>query len=315
MNKLQSIEAFVEVAKTLNFAEAARNLGVSRSVVTTRVQRLEELLRVPLFHRSTRRVALTEVGETFFPECASLLDSTADLLERMREMKGEPAGVLRAHILPGFVHGQFVDLIGEFQKSYPEIKFDLTVSDEIVDPIRGGYDCVLQIFNPVSDNLVARRLFPWRPVFCARTDYLQKHEPPEHPRDLVRHRLGLYSRYPSGDTWSFRRNGRPVEVELAPHLRTNSVHLLRDYARSGAGIVCIPTLTAYDGLLNRELEVVLPEFELSPYWLCAVYPSARSMSRKLRVFLESLEAAPKQESFWDQVLIERGLLLPAVDGR
>jgi DNA-binding transcriptional LysR family regulator len=308
VNALQSIEAFVRVAETLSFSRAARRLGVSRSVVTTRVKQLEDTITAPLFHRTTRNVTLTEIGETFYPECAALLQDSEDLLERMREMKGAPAGVLRVHVLPGFVHGQFVELIGAFQKKYPAIMLDLTVSDSIVDPVREGYDCALQIFNPVSDSLVARRLFPWRPVFCAHRDYLAERGAPSTPEALTSHRLGLYSRYPSGDVWNFAREGVEHSVELQPYLRTNSVFLLRDYACSGAGISCIPTLLAYDGLIDGTLEIVLPDYELASFWLCAVYPSARSVTQKLRVFLESLEAAPRAESPWDQVLIERGLL-------
>ncbi len=296
------------MAETLSFSKAARRLGVSRSVVTSRVKQLEDLIRAPLFHRTTRNVTLTEIGETFYPECSALLRDSEHLLERMREMKGTPAGVLRVHVLPGFVHGQFIDLIGGFQRRYPEIMLDLTVSDAIVDPVREGYDCALQIFNPVSDSLVARRLFPWRPVFCADRGYLEAHGAPRAPDDLLGHRLGLYSRYPSGDVWEFRRGGATRSVVLEPSLRTNSVYLLRDYAASGAGISCIPTLLAYDGLVAGTLERVLPDYDLASFWLCAVYPSARSVTQKLRVFLESLEAAPRHEAPWDQELIDRGLL-------
>ena len=309
MDRFRSIEAFVRVAESLSFADAARQLDVSKSVVTTRVQQLEELLDAPLFHRTTRSVKLTRVGEAFLPECAALLTSTSQLVERMREMKGAPTGVLRVHVLPGFALGRFGRTLREFQERYPAITLDLTVSDTIVDPIREGYDCVLQIFSPHSDSLISRRLFSWRPVFCASPAYLQAHGEPKKPADLFRHRLGLYSRYPTGDVWEFKRGKRTERHDLSPFLHTNSVHLLCDYANADAGIVCIPTLIASGDLLAGRLRVVLPDYQLGSFWLCAVYPSAQSATLKLRLFLDGLGADPRdKEAPWDRELIAGGLI-------
>jgi DNA-binding transcriptional LysR family regulator len=309
LDRFRSIEAFVRVAESLSFAEAARHLGVSKSVVTTRVKQLEEFVRCALLHRTTRSVRLTEIGEAFYPECAELVGNTTRLVDRMREMKGAPAGLLRVHILPGFALGHFGKHLREFQERYPGIILDLTVSDAIIDPVREGYDCVLQIFKPVSDNLVSRRLFSWRPVFCASPAYLRAHGEPRNPEGLRRHRLGLYSRYPTGNVWEFRKGERKTRIELAPFLRTNSVHLLRDYALTDAGVVCIPTLIAAECLLAGTLRVVLPKYTLAPFWLCAVYPSAQSATLKLRLFLESLGAEPRgEDSPWDRELVARGLI-------
>jgi DNA-binding transcriptional LysR family regulator len=309
VDRFRSIEAFVRVAESLSFGEAAKQLGVSKSVVTTRIQQLEEFVECELFHRTTRTVTLTKVGEAFYPECAELVSNTALLVDRMREMKGAPSGVLRVHVLPGFALGRFGRHLREFQERYAGIVLDLTVSDAIVDPIREGYDCALQIFAPVSESLVSRRLFSWRPVFCASPSYLRAHGEPRVPEDLLAHRLGLYSRYPSGDRWEFRRGKRKRSIDLVPFLRTNSVHLLRDYACADAGIVCIPTLIASDDLLAGALRVVLPAYELAPFWLCAVYPSAQRATLKLKLFLDSLGGDSKaQDSPWDRTLVANGLI-------
>jgi DNA-binding transcriptional LysR family regulator len=229
----------------------------------------------------------------------------------MREMKGAPTGVLRVHVLPGFALGHFGKHLREFQERYPEIILDLTVSDAIVDPVREGYDCVLQIFKPVSDKLVSRRLFSWRPVFCASPAYLRAHGEPRNPDALPRHRLGLYSRYPTGNVWEFRKGECKTRIEFTPFLHTNSVHLLRDYAFADAGIVCIPTLIAAEGLLAGRLRVVLREYTLAPFWLCAVYPSAQNATLKLRLFLENLRADPGGlDSPWDRELVAQGLIHP-----
>src|SRR5439155_13395381 len=112
-------------------------------------------------------------------------------------------GRLKVHALPGFVLGHLAAHLREFQEKYPEIVLELFVNDAVVDPIKAGVDCALQIFNPTSEELIGRQLFPVRRIFCASPDYLEQHGTPQHPRDLYEHRLGLYSGYPTRDRWAF----------------------------------------------------------------------------------------------------------------
>ena len=308
MDRLRSIEAFVRVADARSFAEAARRLGVAPSVVTTRVQQLEKFVKAPLFHRTTRAVRLSAVGAAFYRECAEIVDHAARLVDDMREAKGAPTGTLRVHALPGFVTGAFGRQLRELQETYPGIVLDLVVSDAIVDPVRDGFDVALQIFEPADDALISRRLFAWRPVFCASPAYLDARGVPKRPKDLLHHRLGLYSRYPTGDRWTFKKAGRASSLTLAPFLRTNSVHLLRDYALAHAGIVALPTLVAADPLRSGELRGVLLDHAMPTFWLCAVYPATRGVIGKLRLFLDALAPEPLDEPPWERDLVARGLL-------
>ena len=308
MDRLRSIEAFVRVAETQSFAKAARQLGVAKSVVTTRVQQLEEFVHTPLLHRTTRSVTLSETGAAFYRECADLVDRSSRLVDQMRELHGAPTGTLRVHALPGFALGHFGEILRTFQELHPGIVLDLVVSDDLVNPAREGFDCVLQIFEPVSDALVVRHLFAWRPVFCASPVYLAAHGAPATPAALRDHRLGLYSRYPTRDRWVFEHGGERTSLELKPVLRTNSVHLLRDYAVAGAGIVCIPTLVACEHLLDGELVALLPAYGMPAFWLSAAYPVTAARNLRLRVFLDALAAKPASEPPWDQALIARGMI-------
>jgi len=308
MDRFLSIEAFVRVAETQCFSEAARQLGVSKSVVTARVQQLEDFLAAPLFHRTTRSVRLSEVGDVFYKECADLLGRADALVEHARDLRGTPSGLLRVHALPGFVLGHLAQVLRQFQDRFPSIVLDLVVNDSVVDPVREGFDCALQIFPPSSDSLVERRLFPVRRVFCGSPAYLERNGEPKIPRDLAGHRLGLYSRYPTRDRWSFTSGSEQEVLELKPFLRTNSVHLLRDYALADAGLVCIPTLVAADDILADRLRVVLGEHRLSSFWLSAVYPATHRNTFKLRVFIESVANAFADGPRWDQALAGRGII-------
>jgi DNA-binding transcriptional LysR family regulator len=308
MDRLANLEAFVRVADTQSFSDAARQLGVARSVVTKRVQQLEDELDARLFHRTTRIVRLSAAGTALYRDAAELVTRARQLAHHMRELKDAPSGLLRVHALPGFAIGGLGEVLREFQERHPAVVLELVISDAIIDPARERFDCVLQIFAPISDRLVARKLVAWRPVFCASPDYLRRHGEPRRPAELAGRRLGLYSRYPTRDRWKFRRGKQALEFELEPVLRSNSVHVLRDYALADAGIVCIPTLVASEYLLDGRLRVVLRDYAMETFWLCAVYPSARDAPLRLRRFLDAIAPRPIALPAWDRPLIERGLI-------
>lgn len=202
------------VAKVESFAEAARQMRISKSVITTRVQQLEDYVGAPLFHRNTRNVRLSEIGQTFFQECSELVCKTDEVVDQMREHKGTFTGQLKIQALPGFVLGHLAAYLCAFQEQYPEIVLDLIVNDAVVDPIKAGVDCTLQIFHPPSEELIVRKVFPVRRVFCASASYLDRHGVPGNPRDLHEHRVGLYSSYPTRDRWIFQRHDEQIVLDL-----------------------------------------------------------------------------------------------------
>jgi DNA-binding transcriptional LysR family regulator len=212
------------------------------------------------------------------------------------------------HALPGFVLGHLARLLQEFQTRYPQIVLDLVVNDAVLDPVKEGFDCALQIFPPRSEELISRKLFAVRRVLCASPQYLERTGAPRHPRELLAHRIGWYSGYPTRERLVFHGAGEPVALEFKPVLLTNSVHLLREYALEHAGIVCVPTLVASEVVLSGALQVVLPEHPLSAFWLSVFYPTAQRSSLKLKLFLECLATHFSGLPPWDEALIARGLL-------
>lgn len=310
MDRFLVIEAFVRVAETRSFAEAARQMRISRSAVTERVQQLEAFVGAPLFIRNTRSVRLSDLGETFLHECADLVGRTGEVVNQMREVTTSPVGRLRIHALPGFVLGHLAQLLQDFQARYPQIVLDIVVNDAAIDPVKDGFDCALQILPPGSEELVARRLFPVRRVFCASPTYLSRSSVPRAPADLLGHRLGWYSGYPTRERVAFHGlDGAPVvALELKPTLLTNSVHLLREFALEHAGIVCLPTLVASSAIMAGDLVLVLPQHQLSSFWLSVFYPKAARSSLKLKIFLESLIRSFAGPPPWDCVLVQAGLI-------
>jgi DNA-binding transcriptional LysR family regulator len=312
VDRFSAIETFVRVAESRSFAEAARQLRLSRSVVTARIQQLEAFVGAPLFHRNTRSVQLSEFGQTFLRDCTELVGRTNEVVDQMRDVTTSPRGRLRIHALPGFVLGHLARVLQEFQERYPQIVLDIVVNDAAIDPVKEGFDCALQIFPPRSEELISKKLFPVRRVFCASPDYMKRHGTPRLPRDLKGHRIGWYSGYPTRERLVFHGPGEPVSLDLQPVLLTNSVHLLREYALEHAGIVCLPTLVATEAVLSGSLRLVLAEHQLSSFWLSIFYPTTVRTSLKLKLFLEALSASFSGVPPWDKALIERQLLAPTI---
>jgi DNA-binding transcriptional LysR family regulator len=300
---LLGIEAFVRVAETESFANAARQLGVAKSVITTRVKQLEEHLGVALFHRSTRAVRLSDNGRAYYRECADLIERVQELTAKAQRDTTALSGMLRIHVLPGFALGHFSRALVEFRQSYPRIEFEITVNDGLVDPVQAGLDLVLQILPPASNSLIQRKLFPVRGLFCASPEYLQQEPPIETPLDLLRHDFARYWYYPWGDKWPLvKQHSERFEIALKPVLRTNSVHLLLEFARAGAGIAYLPAMVAATDLLEGRLVRVLPQYSAPPLWLSAVYPASHRSTAKVKVFLDFLCTRFPSEPQWDRAL-------------
>jgi DNA-binding transcriptional LysR family regulator len=311
MDLYQSMEAFVCVAEMGSFANAARKLGVAKSVVTTRVQRLEEHFGVALFHRSTRAVKLSEVGQSYYRECADLMSRVQDLSQRSRQESGALKGTLRIQVLPGFAIGHFSKALVDFRAAYPKIEFEITVNDRVVDPVHEGLDLVLQLYPAASNALIEKRLFPVRGLFCASPGYLEEEPPIDTPLDLLRHDFARYAYYPWGDDWPLISERERFQITLSPVLKSNGIHLLLEFARAGAGIAYLPTMVAAPDLLERRLVRVLPAYSAPPLWLSAVYPASHRSTAKVKLMLDFLRERFPSEPQWDKALGLPPLEMPA----
>jgi DNA-binding transcriptional LysR family regulator len=308
MDRLLITEAFVHVAQTGSFSKAAEQLGVTRSVITNRVQQLETFINSPLFHRSTRHVRLSDIGEAYFQECADMVAGFHGLTEKMRNQRSNLTGQLRVQVLQGFAIDHLGPMLAEFTAMYPEIEFDVVVNDRVVDPIEEGFDIAFQMFPPMAERLVVRKLFNVYRLFCASPAYLHKHDTPQHPEQLKDHRIALYGGYPSRNRWQFTRGEECIDLTLHGQVRSSSVHLLRDYALSGAGITCLPTLLASNELLAGRLVPILTDYHLSSFDFAAVYPETQRRALKVRTLIDFLIGRIGDTPQWDQALLDRGIL-------
>ncbi|WMD21652.1 LysR family transcriptional regulator [Achromobacter seleniivolatilans] len=288
MDSLSGISVFVLVAETRSFSEAGRVLGVSPSAVGKSVARMEERLKVRLFHRSTRHIALTSEGEKFLERCRRILCEVEAAELELSEASDAPHGKLRVS-LPRY-SGLFETAVASFMRQYPDVELDLDFTDRMVDVIGEGYDAVIRTGEMEDSGLKRRRLGPFRRVLAASPAYLQEHGSPKRAADLLRHSC-LHYRYPSTgrlEKWPLKLGPDAQAPELPLTLVCNSVEMRIFLALDGQGIVCLPDFTIRKELAAGQLQIVMDDRMRGGGTMWALWPASRHASPKLRVFIDHL---------------------------
>jgi len=178
--------------------------------------------------------------------------------------------------------------IPEFMEKYPDVKIQLVLSDELLDPIQDGFDITLRIAELGSSSLIARKITPIDRTVCASPDYLARRGIPAHPRDLRDHVLLTYGFLLTGNQWKL--TGADGDHWILPSwsLCVNNAEVLRDAAIRGRGVALIPTFIAGDALEKGTLRAVLQDYRAPPSALYAIYPPTRHLSVKVRLFIDFL---------------------------
>ncbi|MGN5533888.1 LysR family transcriptional regulator [Acinetobacter sp. Lyrl_1] len=312
MDKLQCMEAFVRVAQSGSFIKAAEQLGVTRSVISTRIQQLEKFINAPLFHRSTRSVRLSEIGEKYYPECIELINNFERLADEMSHAKSDLHGRLRIYMAPGFALSFFSKLISEFTQKYKDIELDIVVNDRVIDPISSGFDIVFQMFPPKGESLIERKIFQINRIICASPDFIANYGYPKHPSELHKYELGYYSGYPERNKIKFMINRKFEEFSVNARVSSSSIHLLHDFGLTNGGIVCLPTLVARESLFDHKLIPLLVDYPIPNYSLRAVFPSNSRNLTKIRCVIDFLVERISPLPEWDEELIKQGHLSPLI---
>lgn len=289
MDRLAAMTAFARVAETGSFSEAARRLRSSKSVVSRQIAALESELGVRLLHRSTRALTLTEAGRSYFDQLVRILADIDEANLSVSHLQAAPRGRLRVNAPMSFGIRHLAPAIPDFLARCPEVEIDLTLNDRFVDLVDEGFDMAVRIGQLIESSLVARRLAPLRRVVCASPAYLAARGTPTTPDDIAGHECLCYSNMSAGNEWKFvDRDGRPWPVEIKGRLRINNGDAIRVAALNGLGLACLPTFIVGEDLRAGTLVPVLTEAMHQDGAVFAVYPHARLLSPKVRVFIDFL---------------------------
>lgn len=291
MDRFQAIAAFAKVVESGSFARAADRLGISVSAVSRQVAELEAHLGARLLNRTTRRLSLTESGQAFYERCVQLLADLEEAEVTVSAASIVPRGTLRLTCSATFGARHLVPAIAEFAARHPQIRFDVELSERTVDIVEEGLDLAIRIGEIGSQQLVARRLGVTRLVCCASPDYLARHGEPRTPEDLALHACLTYEHSPTRGAWSFRDpSGHERNVAVNASVHANNGSFLVALAVAGAGIAREPDFIVGPDVRAGRLKPILTAYTALPLDICAVYPSRRHLSAKVRAFADFLVA-------------------------
>jgi DNA-binding transcriptional LysR family regulator len=283
------LSEFLAVAKFRSFRKAAIELGVTPGAVSQAIQALESRLRQPLFHRTTRWVALTEAGERLLgrvgPAAGVITESLDDLLQR----GAQPSGTLRLLVQRSALSQVIEPLVPSFRREYPEVKLEIAVEADHSPLVGAGYDAGVRIGEYIDRDMVAvriSRLFRWL-VFGAPS-YLKVRGRPRVPEDLSRHECIRYRRPEIGDVyrWEFERNGQAVVIDPPGSVLVNDSGLARGLGRQGLGLFYSASINVAADVEQGTLEPLLEKFSPAQEGIFIYYPRASRNQPKLRAFVE-----------------------------
>lgn len=295
MSKLPDLEGwavFAKVAETGSFARAAQELGLSQPTVSKAMARLEGRLGAGLFHRSSRRLALTELGRISLERASTILAQGEAVEEEATSQAATPRGLVRLAAPMSFGIQHLGPALRDFMAAYPLVRVELHLSDERIDLVREGYDVALRIGCLEDSALVARRLCNVRLLLVGTPAYFARHGVPAHPRDLADH-VGLaYSYGVQHDRWRFAHAQEgEIGVAIPSPLRANNADVLMPLLLAGAGLALQPEFMIWRELRDGLLQVVLPEWSEHDISLHTVTPPSVGRPARVRVLIDFLAAA------------------------
>ena len=286
MDRIDAMQAFVAVADLRGFAPAARKLGLSPSGVTRLIAALEDRLGARLLQRTTRQVALTDVGARYLERVRRILADVEEAEGSAQAERMRPSGRLVVSAPIGFGRLHVSPVMSAYLTHYPEVSGELRLSDRMINLVEDGVDLAVRIGHLADSSLVARHVGEMRRIVVASSGYLKRHGEPRTPRAIASHQTIQFGATAAPPDWHFVEDGSEIRVACTPRLTTNSADAAIQYAAQGGGLTRVLAYQAADAIRGGRLRIVLQEFEEPPLPIHIVYPTSRLLSAKVRTFVD-----------------------------
>ena len=296
---LNSLHAFLVVARHLSYAAAARDLGVSTSALSQSVRQLEERVGVPLLIRTSRNVALTDAGHRLLDNAGPAIEQALDALKHVKAKRGEVTGRVRLTVPSVAVTLILAELIPRFLARYPKVEVEAHVDDRLVNSVAGEFDAGIRLIEAIDRDMVHVRLTPaTRVVVVGAPSYLKKRGVPLKPKDLLHHDCICIRRGTAGDPWAWEleRGKKSWRVPVRGPVTTNDAELMRAMAVAGVGLLYGLEDRIQDELATGKLSVVLEQYAPHVPGLYLYFPSRSQVSPALKAFVEVARAFAKERS-------------------
>lgn len=287
---LNSVTAFVEVARTGGFRSAAEQLGVPASTLSTQIARLEQGLGIKLLDRTTRTVQLTEAGNVYLSAVKPALETLAEAAQTARGQSASPSGRLRVTMPTEFGQHYMPVVYTKFSAAFPDVTLQCDLLNRRVNLLEEGYDVALRAGRLADSTLICRAVGPkQKMVTCASPDYLETQAALVTPEDLHKHKCITMSKTRETASWVFKTSQGKLNIKITPFATVNNFFVLRDIAVSGGGIIRIPRFLISKEIESGQLSEVLKEFTPNGLAFHALYPPSGKLSLKTTGFITALE--------------------------
>lgn len=303
MDHLQAMRIFARVAHLGSFTKAAEQLQLPRPTVSNAVQYLEKHLKTRLLQRTTRRVALTAEGATYYERCMRLLADLDDAETLFEDAGMAPRGAIRVDLPERFALNQVIPALPGFHARYPDLRVVIGTTDRFVDLVADGIDCAVRVGTMSDTSLVARRIGELAQINCAAPAYLARHGTPRSPDELPDHvAVGYFSSRTGRELdWEYADmdSGELHAVKMRSVVSVNSSQAYLACCLAGLGLIQVPRDGLGPLLADGSLVEVLPEWNAEPLPVSVVFPTGRHLAPRVRIFVdwlaETLGATPRAD--------------------
>lgn len=284
MIPLNDIALFIEVVKAKSFRRAAEALDMPNSTVSRRINALEALVGLRLFHRTTRKVEVTEAGQIYFDRVQPILEQARLAHEQLGELRTAPTGVLRISLPVDYATTYLAPLIAEFSRMNPGIGFELDLTPRNIDLVSEPFDLAIRMGAQPDSQMIARPLGQLRPKVYASPGYLALYGEPARPSDLVGHQC---IDFPKTTSWRLERGEEKADVAIDGRFRLNSPGMARRLAVCDLGLILIPEELVAEDVRDGRLRRVLPDWHGHSAPVC-VLTESKLLPAKTQHFIDFL---------------------------
>jgi DNA-binding transcriptional LysR family regulator len=299
MDRITAAEVFVVIAERGSMIAAADALDMSRAMVTRYLAQMEQWAEARLFHRSTRRLSLTDAGEETLVRCRAMLELAGGMRASSGAQADAPRGLLRISCSPSLGQAAMAQAVTGFLQRYPHTRIDLQMTNQAINLVEDRIDLAIRITNALDPNLIARRLASCASVVCASARYLDAHGTPTRLEDLGAHNCLTYSHF-GKHLWHFERGGEMLAVPVSGNLSANDPLVLLTATQAGAGIALQPRYSAAPLIARGKLVELLPGFAPQEMGIHGVYSSRQHMPAVLRAMLDFLVSWFAERPDWQE---------------
>ncbi len=299
MDRLKQIESFVSVAARGSLTAAAHAEGVAPAVIGRRIDALEERLGVKLLVRTTRKITLTHEGSAFLEDCQRLLADLANAEASVSAGGVKASGYLRVTAPAGFGRRHVAPIVPRFIEQHPDVNVSLNLSDRVVDIVNESYDCAVRVGDLPDSSLISVRMADNRRLCVATPAYLKRAGTPRHPNDLMRHQcLTLSSDASQTRGWAFVVEGAVTHLRPSGRLDCSDGQVLHDWCAAGLGLAWRSTWEVEQEVASGQLVSVLDDFAAPPNGIYAVFPHAKHLPLRVRLWIDFLKHTYGDAAYW-----------------